>query len=338
MDGRRGLFHAAIPLGSWFGVRVLLSVWLPVLAIILCCKFQLQKGILLSVLVLASVLLHELFHAFAARWSGGSADEILLWPAGGLVNVRPGSGLRSEIVTLAAGPAANLLLCAAMLPVVLSRTTEAGALPPGLLHPFLLVPTDLKADFWGDVGLLMFEVNWLLLLVNLVPVHPLDGGQILQSILTAKWVDVDTARFATLRVGMILGGLGAVMGLIFDQIWLVFLGMLIVCMDMREFFVLQVSEQLDDSFLGYDFSQGYTSLERSQARERRAGFLQRWRQRRAARKREQEEQERIETEQLLDELLDKVHREGIQALTDPERRFLQKASNRYRSGDRPRQE
>ena len=103
MDGRRGPFHAALPLGSWFGVRVLLSVWFPIIAIIFWWKFQFQLGTLLTVLLLGSVLLHELFHAFAARWTGGTADEILLWPAGGLVNARPEQSFRSEFLTAAAG-------------------------------------------------------------------------------------------------------------------------------------------------------------------------------------------------------------------------------------------
>jgi len=338
MDGRRGPFHAAIPLGTWLGVRILLSVWFPALALIFCYRFGLQIGMLLTVIALGSTVLHEMFHAFGARWTGGSADEMLLWPAGGLINARPGPGFRSEFLTVAAGPAANLLLCLAMLPVVLAKTRAVGSLPPGLLHPFELVPVTLTTNFWSDVALLTFDLNWLLLLLNLIPVHPLDGGRMLQSVLAAKWVDAETARFAALRVGMALGLIGAVFGLLFDQIWLVFVGFLIFCMDLHEFFMLQLSDQLDDSFLGYDFSQGYTSLERSQMAERRAGFIQRWRQKRAALKREREEQERVETEQLLDELLDKVHKEGIQTLTDSERRFLQKASSRYRSGDRPRKE
>jgi hypothetical protein len=72
MDGRRGPFHAAIPLGSWLGVRVQLSVWFPVLTLIFCYRFGLERGLLLTVLLLASVLLHEMFHALAARWTGGS--------------------------------------------------------------------------------------------------------------------------------------------------------------------------------------------------------------------------------------------------------------------------
>lgn len=338
MDGRRGPFHAAIPLGSWLGVRVLLSVWFPILAFIVCWRFGLQVGALLTILLLGSVLLHEMFHALAARWTGGTADEILLWPAGGLVNARPDTNFRSELLTAAAGPLANLLICLALLPAVITDPPAADRLPVGLLHPFELVAVDLGKDLWGGVALLAFDVNWLLLLVNLIPVYPLDGGHMLQSTLAARWVDAETARFATLRIGMAVGLACAVLGLMFDQIWLVFIGFLVFCMGLYEFFMLQISDQLDDSFLGYDFSQGYTSLERSQTGERRTSFLQRWRQKRAARKRERAEQERIETEQLLDELLDKVHREGIQALTDSERRFLQKASTRYRSGDRPRRD
>lgn len=317
---------------------MLISVWFPAIAFVLWWKFKFQLGTLLTVLLLGSVLLHEFFHAIAARWTGGTADEILLWPAGGLVNARPAPSFRSEFLTVAAGPAANLLLCLAMIPVVYARHAATGEFPAGLFHPFELVNVDLTKDFWGSVALLTFDLNCLLLLINLIPVYPLDGGQMLQSILAARWVDAETARFAALRIGMALGLIGGVFGLMFDAIWLVFMGFLVFSMDLYEFFMLQMSDQLDDSFLGYDFSQGYTSLERSQSGERRAGFIQRWRQRRAARKRERDELERIETEQLLDELLDKVHREGIQALTDSERRFLQKASNRYRSGDRPRRE
>lgn len=336
MDGHRSPFHAAVPLGSWLGVRVQLSVWFPVLALIFWWKFQLQQGTLLTVLLLLSVLLHELFHVLAARLTGGTADEILLWPAGGLANARPEQSFRSEFLTAAAGPAANLLLCLILLPLVWGRGGPEGPLPPGLLHPFELVHVDLQQTFWSDVALLAFDLNWLLLLINLAPVWPLDGGQMLQSVLTLKWVDAETARFAALRIGMAIGLGAAVLGLMFDLIWLVFAGFLVFCMDLYEFFLLQLSEQLDDSFLGYDFSQGYTSLERSQARERdrRPGMIQRWRQRRAAQKRQRDEQERAETERRLDELLDKVHREGINALTDAERRFLQKASSRYRSGDR----
>lgn len=331
MDGHRSPFHAAISLGSWFGVRVQLSVWFPVVAIILCWKFELQLGLLLTLLILLSVIVHEFAHIFAARGTGGAANEILLWPAGGLAMTRPAPTFHSQFLTSAAGPLSNLVICLATYPAV-----SAAGFPAGVFHPFELVSVNLTETFWRDCAVLLFDVNFLLFLVNLLPVYPLDGGQMLLAVIATR-IDGETARFASLRIGMVVGLVCAVAGLLFDEVWLVFLGFLVFSMDLHEFFMLQISEQLDDSFLGYDFSQGYTSLEKSQARERerRPGLIGRWRKRRAEERRQREEAERVETEQRLDELLDKVHREGMDALSDAEKRFLQKASNRYRSQDRP---
>jgi len=331
MDGHRSPFHISFPLGTWFDTRVRVSVWFPVIAIILCYKFQLQLGLLLTVLLTFSVLLHEFFHVFAARGTGGSADEILIWPAGGLAFRRPAANPRSQFLTAAAGPLANLLLCLAMFPVVYRAN-----FPPGVFHPFVIPHVELGDDIVQDICLLIFAVNWLLLLINLLPVYPLDGGQMLMTALT-RHVDPETARFASLRIGMTIGILAAIAGLMFEQIWLVFLGFLVFSMGMYEHFMAQLSDQFDESFMGYDFSQGYTSLERSQSadRQRRPGPIKRWQARRAEQKRIRDEQERVETEQRLDELLAKVHRDGMDALTDAERRFLKHASGRYRSKDHP---
>ena len=331
MDGHRSPFHAAISLGSWFGVRVQLSLWFPIVGLILCWKFDLQLGLLLTLLIFLSVLVHEFAHIFAARATGGSANEILMWPAGGLAMTRPANTFHSEFLTSAAGPLSNLVICLLTYPAI-----SAAGYPPGIFHPFELVHVELTDAFWHDCAILLFDLNFLLFLVNLLPVYPLDGGQMLLSVLSLR-IDAETAKFASLRIGMAVGLIAAVFGLMFEQVWLVFLGFLVFCMGMHEFFMLQLSEQLDDSFLGYDFSQGYTSLERSQGRERerRPGMIGRWRQRRAEEKRQREAAEKVATEQKLDELLDKVHREGISSLTDAERRFLQQASTRYRSQDGP---
>ena len=86
---------------------------------------------------------------------------------------------------------------------------------------------------------------------------------------------------------------------------------------------------------GYDFSQGYTSLERDQTTatppRRRQSWWQRWRQSRAARKMQREQEVREAEERRMDELLEKVQRNGITALTEEERRFLKRVSDRYRN-------
>ncbi|HEV3083142.1 MAG TPA: DUF6576 domain-containing protein, partial [Gemmataceae bacterium] len=90
----------------------------------------------------------------------------------------------------------------------------------------------------------------------------------------------------------------------------------------------------EDSVFGYDFSQGYTSLERDQPpprKRRRPGIWQRWLQRRAARKMQRDVEQREAEERRMDELLEKVQREGLQALSEEERRFLTRVSAKYRN-------
>src|SRR5262249_25640749 len=93
----------------------------------------------------------------------------------------------------------------------------------------------------------------------------------------------------------------------------------------------------EDAPFGYDFSQGYTSLEGEAAaappaRRRRPNVFQRWLQRRAARKAQRDVERREAEDRRMDELLEKVQREGLQSLSDEERRFLTRVSARYRGG------
>ena len=90
----------------------------------------------------------------------------------------------------------------------------------------------------------------------------------------------------------------------------------------------------EEGLFGYDFSQGYTSLERDQPPApavRRVSWWQRWLQHRAARKIQREQETREADERRLDELLEKVQRQGLTSLTDEERRFMKRVSDRYRN-------
>jgi hypothetical protein len=87
--------------------------------------------------------------------------------------------------------------------------------------------------------------------------------------------------------------------------------------------------------MGYDFSQGYTSLEKSEPvkPERRVGLWQRWLQRRKIEKQRKLEEQAQATEQQLDAILAKVHERGLSSLTPSENRLLKRASHRYKSKD-----
>jgi hypothetical protein len=74
-------------------------------------------------------------------------------------------------------------------------------------------------------------------------------------------------------------------------------------------------------------------LERDQPRQatRRTSWWKRWLDGRRARKLERETRTREADERRLDELLEKVQRQGMSALTDEERRFMKRVSDRYRN-------
>jgi Zn-dependent protease len=136
------------------------------------------------------VTLHEFGHALACRQVGGRADQIILWPLGGVAYVDPPPRPGATLWSIVAGPLVNV----ALFPILLilgktSRTLEWAATMPDF-HQLL------RAVFYINIGLLLF---------NILPIYPLDGGQILRALL---WFPLGRAR--SLMVATILGFVGIV--------------------------------------------------------------------------------------------------------------------------------
>jgi Zn-dependent protease len=161
----------------------------------------------------AIVLMHEFGHALACRSVGGKADRIILWPLGGVAFVRPPMRPGAMLWSIAAGPLVNV----ALVPVTV-----------GLLFAYMTVPMGQRQpDITKFLTMLAFDINGGLLLFNLLPIYPLDGGQILQSIL---WFFVGFAR--SLRVASLIGLVVAVVGgafmlLRYQNPWLVVMAVFI---------------------------------------------------------------------------------------------------------------
>jgi hypothetical protein len=92
-----------------------------------------------------------------------------------------------------------------------------------------------------------------------------------------------------------------------------------------------IEAEVDEELFGYDFSQGYTSLERSDSRsDESSGLLYRWiEQRRQARQQRRTEIE-AEEERRVDDILLRLHQYGMENLSDEERSLLKRVSARYR--------
>lgn len=155
----------------------------------------------------AIVLLHEFGHALACRQVGGEANEIVLWPLGGIAFVSPPPRPGAFLWSIAAGPLVNVLL----VPVTI------GAFMLGRAQG--LAETNPDADlFLLNAGVLM---NLGLLIFNILPIYPLDGGQILQSLL---WFIM--GRATSLMVVCVIGMVAAVgivaLAVLLQSIWLGF--------------------------------------------------------------------------------------------------------------------
>jgi hypothetical protein len=178
----------------------------------------------------------------------------------------------------------------------------------------------------------LFWVNYFLFLINVLLVgFPLDGGRMLQA---ALWPTLGY-RQATLTA--VFAGFGVVCfvglyAIVVDSVLALCLALFIFVSCQRQWVILETGGE--EGLFGYDFSQGYTSLERDQPAPRpatrRVSWWRGWLQRRAARRFQKEMELREEEESRLDELLDKVHRLGQAALSDEERRFMKRVSDRYR--------
>ena len=134
------------------------------------------------------VTLHEFGHALACRQVGGTANQIVLWPLGGVAYVDPPQRPGATLWSIAAGPLVNVALLPILFLILFVVRASGWALAAPDAYRFV------ESVFDIDLGLLVF---------NILPVYPLDGGQILRSLL---WFVLGRAR--SLMVAAVIGFVG----------------------------------------------------------------------------------------------------------------------------------
>lgn len=393
----------AVPLFRAFGIPVKLHIFFIIITLGLFLRTVTEKGnpiwwgdvfLFTIVLLFGTVLLHEFGHCFGARYVGGEAKEILIWPLGGLAMNEIPHTPRALFITTAAGPGVNVLICTVCavalaaggnffpnlnplsdpylsemhnfrdgrnytseygLRLYKTGTAEAVAGPQdafeqylrdaGALRYRLTYPPDVnariaetyaplgvdraKAPWWAVWLNRAFWLSWLLFLFNMIPAYPLDGGQLLQSVV---WARTDYRRGVVVAA---YTGFGVAILFLIVSIWhneALFMGLALFMLYMASMKIYQLDTE--DGPFGYDFSAGYTSLEKDEEpppRPKKVGWFTRWRQARRARKLQREAEERARDEERMDQILEKIARTGKESLTDEERRFLERYSSRRRN-------
>jgi Zn-dependent protease len=136
----------------------------------------------------AIVLIHEFSHQLACRSVGGETHDIVLWFLGGVAYVSPPPRPGAQLWSIAAGPLVNIVLVP-------------------ILYILVLISNGLGwQDSNPDADTLIHNVSFInagLLIFNMLPIFPLDGGQILRSLL---WYPFGRAK--SLMISSVIGFIG----------------------------------------------------------------------------------------------------------------------------------
>ena len=224
-----GVFASTITIARISGIEIGLNwSWLAIFALIVWSLAGVQfpaalpgrspllyatLGVVASVVFFASLILHELGHALQAKREGVRIEGITLWLFGGVAKLSsdfPSAGAEFRIAV--AGPAVTLLLAIAF-------SATALLLPSGAAYELLI---------W------LGFINAMLLVFNLVPAMPLDGGRVLVAALWARSGDRTAATHRATRIGGALAGAMIVIGVLDaitgmpSGIWLALVGWFIL--------------------------------------------------------------------------------------------------------------
>jgi stage IV sporulation protein FB len=148
-------------------------------------------GIIVTLLLFAVVVLHELGHSMAALRYGIPVEEIVLLPIGGVARLKEiPEDPKKELVIAIAGPAVNFALALVL--------TLAGL----IIAPLLSLPfsPSLQLNLENPTVLSIFNYvfvsNLFLGIFNLLPAFPMDGGRILRALLATRMAHLRATRLA----------------------------------------------------------------------------------------------------------------------------------------------
>jgi Zn-dependent protease len=324
---------ASFPIGRLFGVRVRIY-WIAIILLPLILLRNVEglpfaEGLSYIVLTVAALFIviwtHEMGHIVAGRRYGVHTPLITLSPMGGVAHMAAGAPTpKAEIVIALAGPAVHLLWLAVALPLWF-------AFSYGDLGP----ETWLYDPGYGLIETLVY-LNVALMVFNLLPFFPMDGGRVLRGVLAGK-MHPNLATMRVTKIGMIGGWVFIVVGIaawaIRDDLW----GVILVAIGISNLLACKQER------VAAQYSAGpYATSEPRKPWESDADG---WKQAaageedgRAAERRAQREAKRLEREQEaerafaaeVDRVLDRVNDVGLDGLSAKERKILDKASKRKR--------
>lgn len=214
--------NLSIYLGKFFGIPTSIhwTFWLLIVWVVYINLSQGQGGIetlwyvFFILVIFVCVVLHELGHALAARRYGVGTKSITILPIGGLASLeRIPEKPQQELVVAFAGPLVNIMI-AALLFIFLFLTG-------GLTIDIESIASISASNFL--VNLLI--VNIVLVVFNMIPAFPMDGGRVLRSLLAMKTDRLKATEWAV-NVGKVFAFLFVIWGF-FNNPFLAIIGLFI---------------------------------------------------------------------------------------------------------------
>jgi stage IV sporulation protein FB len=312
------------PLYTAWGILVRVHLFFPVFIAAELIRAVVPNGpglLFVAPLMLAFfvlVLLHEYGHCLACRRVGGEADEILMWPLGGLASCTPPHRWDASLWTTVGGPAVNAVL---LVPLGLAVWLLTGETRAAVFNPFAPGAVWILLDSPGSTALHLLKItlwsfhyaNALLLAFNvLIPMYPMDGGRIVHALLWRRLGHRDATRIAAI-VGLVAAGVMAVFAIVFSELVLLALALFggIICY--TELQRLKFEQSADDAVFAASLAaddETDTPPESKRAEKQRA--------------KAQDEQAEI------DRILEKISTSGMDSLSRKERKTLERASAKSR--------
>jgi Zn-dependent protease len=309
-------------------------------------NFFVGTAMVTTLVLLISIVIHELAHVFAISNLGGHVNNLVFMPWGGNSDfVYPKGGQARAVVHLA-GPFANgmIFLFGMALLVQSEHSTLGHLINP--LQPHWFNATDWRVSLIEIIS----WVNFQLMLVNLLPCFPFDGAAFIRSMVSSLNVDLPRYRVET---GIKLIGTAtafAFMGMawfmrnyesppgtssLFDPAWLPLLACgIALFFSARYSLNVETTTSPDSSWdemreVEYDSIYSESSYFDFTDETENIAYSQ-WLVEKQESRRESEIRREEDEDRRADEILKKLHTDGLKSLTDEERSVLDRVSSRIR--------
>lgn len=339
--------------GRWLGIPFRIDVLL-VLFILVIFAFDwhfrhlnqgVSNGFVTAVVLLICLLVHELAHVVAAVNLGAQVHWIALTPWGGHTSMTLPVSNRAKLIIYSSG----LMVSTALFCLAAILLIQAGqARLEDLINPFR--PRRFQVASWPSSLLTIFAwINAQLVFINLIPCYPFDGGKILRVLFASVNRELSRVKIEStlMAIGQLTGVIVMCMALFFQQTrdgivdppWAYFVGMGIILIFAarheyrRQLKLIQVEEGWDDDLSNepWDEHLAFDDADFSFAVDE--GYSQWLVEKQWQREVQQQQQlldDELEDEHRFDQILRKVHADGIESLDEDERRVLERVSARVR--------